>query len=389
MHRIKKYCVFWLVIGGLYAACTAPAVPPAPPPPATPPPAIYEIPIPADSHITQQTQLALRNSACQDFLHGEDENAEDNALIEAYRRTPEDHPVLWTFGVNFDVFDEGDPLGCFRLYRRNEDLSRFDPIDGGGILVDTCRVMTQGSSGVRFAEGSAIFAGGYVQCDMDVGSWVEILTSTFTANRGDEEELRRFNEPITQTVTTGEGVLTINLTSTHVYSNFALVASVVKISRSASVAKEELIPLVSYQPEAPGRTDVDAPKLLIQKKNETVTFPETCQNVETVDVSSHELLASLATPAISIASPATWWHDLRPVPDGDGPVLIRQFAYGERTAPSLATLCVVAQGEDVKPLQFWIGPATLYIGYDPKTEATFTGTLDGVLVDPTNSKPGK
>src|SRR5687768_17070091 len=78
---------------------------------------------PGASYTARQRYLACQQDPVPDYG------------TEAYNRY--DLPLMWTFQVNFDVTSDGTangrPLGCLRLYQKNEPAMRFDEIDSGGI----------------------------------------------------------------------------------------------------------------------------------------------------------------------------------------------------------------------------------------------------------------
>lgn len=288
---------------------------------------------------------------------------------EAFDRYPRNHLILWTFTVNFDLLSEaGNPLGCLHLYRRNfdpgtVDRGTFELIERGNILVDTCRVksktLTGSVPGVTFNSGSARFGGaGYIVCEMNLSDWIEKLSS-------------RINLTVTQS---GIGVAhgTETFTSTHTYANFTIAASIVPTETN----KGSLLPLVYYRPKDSSKAK---PALVLESVQNTPIrlSAEGCELVGTSPISPSWWYGK-----------QMWWYDLRQERANQKPDLLYTLNFLREPADyhKYVRSCQI---DNQLPLEFSLEEAKLYIGYDPRTKQIFMGTINGILVDPTDSKPEK
>jgi hypothetical protein len=275
-------------------------------------------------------------------------------------------PLLWTFQLNFDVTSDGTPsgrpLGCLRLYERNEDLEQFDAIDGdgmgNGILVDTCKIPEEEVTGPPVvldpAQGIADFDGrGGVECRMHLAEWMLALAEPPLALSSHAELLEDFPS------------------FDHNYPSFTIVAVAASttITDGRDIEPEMPAPLVYYAPP-PGAADpIDFSVKVID--NEVVTFPlGECP--------------SLACPSYPLSEQRArvWWYDF----------LSPDFQYASASASSRGTRDLVPAPTDSIPqtpdgkLPFWVKEAVLYIGFNPVTGIGFHGTIDSIIIDPPNSK---
>lgn len=93
-------------------------------------------------------------------------------------------------------------------------------------------------------------------------------------------------------------------------------------------------------------------------------------------------------PASATAVPQTWRYDFQT------PRLHQEYDIHDGLAlPTCDDRDPGARlGVDLtvaETMPFWIGPATLIIGYDPATDRHFPGAIDSVLLDPVDSKTVK
>lgn len=286
-------------------------------------------------------EVELMADACDDVVAFDAEQAYENAR--------EADLLGWTLTVSFDaVVGEGEaprPLGCLRLYRRDDGQRRFAPARGGTILFDTC----QTSGSVDINDGKAHFgaggeSGGTVTCAVDLAKWVgDFLVNH--AHTGDESG----------------GILmrTINFagpTSIHQYPGLTLVAR---------VEMEE------DDPFAP---------------NGSLVFRYLGADAEY----SHAL--TLATTGTDDGSFAPACPDVSPPPVFKLPLALtawRDLSEGRMRnsyQPAEGEPILCDAGEGSASADFWIGPATLEIGA-VQADNAFAGSIDGVLVDPFDSKP--
>lgn len=288
---------------------------------------------------------------------------------EAFDRYPRNHLILWTFTVNFDLLSEvGNPLGCLRLYRRNfdpgtVDRGTFELIERGDILVDTCRVksktLTGSVPGVTFNSGSARFGGaGYIVCGMNLSDWIEKLSS-------------HINLTVTQS---GIGVAhgTETFTSTHTYANFTIAASIVPTETN----KGSLLPLVYYRPKDSSKAK---PALVLESVQTTPIRLST---------EGCELVGNSPVRRSWWYGKQMWWYDLRQEMPNQKPGLLYTLNFLREPA-DYHRYVRSCQIDNQLPLEFSLEEAKLYIGYDPRTKQIFTGTINGILIDPTDSKPEK
>lgn len=277
---------------------------------------------------------------------------------EAYDRYPEEHWLLWTFSVNFDSFSkekEGGPLGCLRLYQRNDDRDTFDLIQNGNILVDTCKV----KPGVTFDSGSAIFDGaGYIGCSMNLSDWVAKLSSPLGLE-------------LTRTVDSQTIIVSDTFTSTHIYENFTIAAAIVP----TETMKDTLLPLVSYSPQDSSKAK---PALVLK------SF---ANHIE-LSVRDCELVGDVSIQKSWWYGNQVWWYDLRQDSANENPYLLYSLNFLHEPADYQRYIrwCLI---DNQSPLEFSLFEATLYIGFTPGITETFKGKIDAILIDPTDSKPEK
>jgi hypothetical protein len=273
----------------------------------------------------------------------------------AAERYPPEQPILWTFGINFDELSStGNPLGCLRLYRReHEPEETFVEIDVGGILVDTCEMVDNGSPVFVMKSavgGEAIFTGGgYIQCEMNLGIWVKKLADDWPFPAAIEQELITFSQqPI------------------HLYTNFTMAAT---LSAADPVGSKPARPILNYSPVNGAAIDFS-----LTIANQSVTAA--------VDLCEYG-----APPGYPLNKMGVWWYDVQD--NKKRPLYLRY--YMTDGTPAVRMLCNVlpeaTPTPPSAPIQFSIGPATLYIGYDPTESSLFFGSIDGVLIDPSDSKP--
>lgn len=330
MSYLKKYlpliCLWTQLLISCGPGITTPLASPTPP---------AVITLPERSGATQAYSAKHLDQACTDILPF------DGEVAFLYGRA--DQPILWTFGVNFDLLSpEGNPVGCFKLYERRSKTSSYELIQK--VLADVCTIQDTDNGKVRLESGNAVFEGGYIECSMDLGQWVRKLTP-------DGPLFRSFYQDDS-----------FQPRSYHKYDNFTMVAK-------ASVAKELLetkkpiaLPVVSYYPDA---SEYSSPALSL--------------DVQPASSASSALIALGRCKNLAVEKPYYLWYDLRRETSPN-----QRYAYREIDATP-AVYC--GPGPDSSPLTFSIEQGTLYIGYDPTTQTTFFGTMDGVLVDPTDSRP--
>ena len=297
-----------------------------------------------------------RDAACADIVAFDGE--------AAYTGTT-DLPIGWTFGINFDAFSTaGNPLGCLHIYQRDDSAGSagaYVPVDGGGIVVDTCVVTVEPAAvdSPSFNGSTASFCrAGAVQCRMAIGAWVmDPLLQKYVLNSAPsaapptlEAELAAFAPAIDVT---------------HVYTDLSLVAAVAWPGEPCALDNQPL-PIVQYAPPV-GSGDLITLSLEAVS-GDTVTVPgATC---------------SSETEWKALPDGLLLWRDHREAALSSGDYPLYQYL----TPSGGGGQCTVPGPLD--PVSFWLGESMLSIGYDPAApEISFTGDIDGVLLDPFDSKP--
>ena len=277
-------------------------------------------------------------------------------------------PLLWTFQVNFDATSDwtadGRPLGCLRLYKRNDDVKVYQAIDDGGIVVDTCRVsdpsvVLDPSKGIATLDGT-----GYVTCTMRLESWVTSLVST-----------EKFSPTHVSLLTSFVPTETLHV---HEYPTFTMIVSttLTQIPNGEEVQLVAVNPLIHYGPSDAAQNAVNLSVHVID--NGGVTFPDETCHPEGV------------CQSVDITASAIWWYDYRAYEVEQPPYLVYRFQDNSgmsrpwRAPDDMVPPAPVA-GEGALP--FWIGDATLYIGHNPETGDGTHGIIDDIIVDPSDSKP--
>jgi hypothetical protein len=206
---------------------------------------------------------------------------------------------------------------------------------------------------------------------MNLSDWIEKLSS-------------RINLTVTQP---GVGVAhgTETFTSTHTYENFTIVASIVPAKKGSSLPPEtkgnKLLPLVHYSPT---NHITVMPALTLQ----TVSAFPLQLSVEECNLTGSPLIQQSWWYEEQL-----WWYDLRQEAEAAEPHLqyVLHFPNLQHAlnSPNESDGYYKCRRDNVGPLEFSLEEAKLYIGYDSGTKQIFTGTINGILIDPTDSKPEK
>jgi hypothetical protein len=307
----------------------------------------------------------LRNSACAD-IHDYDEVAAFNATIDSGDLT------AWTFGVNFDVLNaNGDPLGCLRVYARDEANHRFTPVDGGGILVDTCSSTSAPSISATGQDNSAGFPSNMatfdgtqsVVCQMDLATWLtHSLLSDFAALLWD------FPMLLSGTILDSTPGDLIQL-----YANLSLVTrprwpNPVFCDPATHVDDACLQPLMQVLP-----SDPNAPAHTLEVFVEGTEF--------------FRFWSRLVCPidrgwGWNQAWSMVWRFTPSFTPQGDSSLLDLEFM---SDPPGFDSSCYAVDLSEKVP--YYLGLTDLWIGFAPHEQIGLQGDLDGVLIDPSDSKP--
>jgi hypothetical protein len=305
---------------------------PTPTPVPTPGPTIQPlVSSPGRSNIYSLDQM---NAACEGIIPFDGK--------VAYKNAPKDQPILWGLGVNFELLSPaGDPVACFKLYR-SDMIGEYHLLYT--FLIDTCDVSN--IKQVTFTvPGQASFRGnGHIACEVNLAQWMAIVASSET----DPAILFLLQNFYLAPPATPGGPPQFQ--TFHTYENFTMVGRGTTPSSDPDV---DWMPIVKYKPLNPS----------------TLTAP-----VLGLTVAAGDLY--LKNCYLSYSHDYFWWYDLRT----DN---YNQFTYSEIIPATAYPDC--GRGSDLSPLAVSIGQAVLYIGYDDST--TYKGALDGVLIDPTDSKP--
>lgn len=296
--------------------------------------------------------IADRDQACEDIVPFDGSAAYDAVT---------DRPIGWTFGVNFDVLSSaGNPLGCLHVYERDDANGTYVPVDNGGIVVDTCTIDTSPSTGMTptIGGGTASFCqAGLVRCEMAVGRWIE--DSTLQAYLlGSPQALPTLAQELANFAPGGDVM--------HKYPTFTLVADAAWPDDACPLDAEQELPVVRYVPE--GGSGPTYAIDLYTPGDRVVTIPDATCSAEQIEIDTQ---AGLRV-----------WRDHSESAESSDPYAL--YKYQLDGGPIEA--CTVSGPLD--PVSLWVGIATLYIGFDPdRPDTGFSGVIDGVLVDPYDSKP--
>jgi hypothetical protein len=77
----------------------------------------------------------------------------------------------WVYVMNFEKFENGQPIGCMKLYR-DINVPTIGPTD---YKTGPCKVIGNGSD-IVFDNGQATLSGGYVHCDVNIRDALAALT---------------------------------------------------------------------------------------------------------------------------------------------------------------------------------------------------------------------
>lgn len=272
-------------------------------------------------------------------------------------RSHPSEPLLWTFGINFDVLSPAhNPLGCLRLYQRDDSSGTVQvvPIDGGGILVDTCNVVNGDPSLVLKNDGFATFSNGeYIECEMDLRGWVASLSTT-----------QIFTSPVLPN--TPEILSSFALSEVHAYQNFTMM---VKLQiDTPPTGGDPRIPIMSYSPTI----------------TDPITFSIGIEDGVAVTTPSDQCTPTTLTSSYSFGQVSKWWYDVR---DGQLSYVANHDVPDDQNDPDPIRCEVSSSVRPLEPVSFTVSLAKLYIGNVPIAGNEFSGTLDGILIDPTDSKP--
>lgn len=310
-----------------------------------------------------------------------------------------DEAIFWTF--NFSFFPgggEGKWLGCLRYYFRNTRSKRFVGTVASSVLVPctteegkVTRMATKSQSNATQAippyptqvQGLppryfGRFEGGYIKCKLDIRAHV--------INFGHSLEFPRMLK--TYGLNYADGKAAIENTSTdsgfpytltHEYQVFTTIAAVGGPNDTLGKPEAEN-PLVNYVPDPTMTSEPGVGSFgfaIPALKSNILSYSATLQST----VYTPTVPLNIADCSFSLEDESGVYVRNQFVMDGN-PEVAFGFQYW---SDSKTTLCKQA---DVQPVPqkdtviVYIGPSTLYIGYDPNTKAKFVGDMYEVFFDP-------
>jgi len=276
----------------------------------------------------------------------------------AYNINDGSKPIGWTLGVNFSDASLGTagPLGCLRLYLRDDGAAAYVPIDNGGILFDTCTASaTVPITGemAQYCTPGAPDNSRAISCKVNLAGWLQ------------EPDLIDYIDTITTVARPLIHDFASVPDSIHHYPNFAMVAKA-KWENNCDLVKA-VLPVIHYVAPAAPTAQPSLDLVSESSGDDRLRFAASCPEEQPAwyDVGqTHRLWYDIAEDAATSASVLTYVHQLE---------------------TAAAEVCNPGAGD--APVDFWIGEAELWIGHDPATDESFMGDLDGILIDPYDSKP--
>lgn len=299
---------------------------------------------------------ALRAIACDPIV------AFDRA--EAGRQTREtDNRAAWTLGFGFRTALEGRPLGCLRLYHLTESTSPWgapepvlEPVDGGGILIDTCTL--QGPS-FDPTQGYASFCGaGAISCTINLAGWFtnpDVLALVAKTPRGQADA-----------------------------------DAAAAIEDLAAAAPEADYPSLTFVASVGWAEPGVAPECALQGNLQPIftVVTEGEREYDSFALRHADMGVDWADAACTNTRwlPGLGWnvaYASRLMGDDGLTTVYQTLTKTPGVLPRSASSCFTATPD--QPLRAWLGPATLQIGAGGGER--FTGYMQGILIDPPNSKP--
>lgn len=318
-----------------------------------------------------------------------------NLAWEFTEASPGLYQIGWTFGVNFEMLRGGNPVGCLRMWARDDVNHTYVPIDQGGILADTCSHPVASPS---YGDGAATFTGSEsVDCRIDLDAW--ITQPNLLDAVSDPSGALSISEIQARLVAlAGLGGL--------VYDNFAIVAAptwyaapdcgdaveclepLMAIS-SATAANVTQALFVAWQPEPPPDMVAffDSDSALYDRSGDpcqpmTVTVGDLSPN----GALDEQLHGTEDVPPMDAPEWPRFWWMMPSAYDIGEPTADAEYRYQSTVeSPLLTWICL--EPEKGASTFFDMTQSWLVIGADPNTDATFQGVLEGVLIDPSDSKP--
>lgn len=289
----------------------------------------------------------------------------------------------WAFHLTYDATDnpidpmeDGNPLGCFRVYEVDINMntatnSFAKPIDGGGFIANTC-AKTQG---VTITNGEALFNGGYITCTMNMRQWFNNIAGNVLNPTGQIFDFSGFdvNQQIYNTFTIkAEGsIFPTGTNDPSEYENkriYPVIAYENAIAMSLQTYTETIgLGENEEQPTEPYLTFLAningqfyQPQDLPDDPNDNNVANDNC-SIDLQDDTKHEF---------------QFWQDITSSQ--------LRFAWPDENGIRWCDSPAISQ---VGSLNFPLDEVTLFIGTDPAQQTKFYGTLRDTILDPCDSKP--
>lgn len=338
----------------------------------------------------------LRDLACENIIDTDLERAYTNPAYE-------DRNIFWTIHMNFKAFvprDQRRPLGCFRLYARNISSKRYEAIDNGGQIIYGCKTV---NGAVRFGTrtvlhtshgesavdaGEATFDGnGYLDCQLSIKDLTHAAVNSALALRG-HRDLKALLldlgfDPTESNFTSilKEYELLAETLNYHAYRTLTIVAAGV-----VPTTMSDPNPIIHYEPlEAEGEPVFPISMALPSLRDEKGEFFSEMNGMEyrSNSLDQNECWFN--------SQEHYWWTDFDSVAAAQHDGITLTYAKRQMGQPISPPCTRIVPRPSLRSVNFWTGPAKLYIGCKPDRNqgcmSRLKGTLFGIVIDPPNSKP--
>lgn len=401
MNRLRKLALWVPIIALQLTACI-----PAPPPrqTATPPPRRTVTPSPEP---TEGPGNALPDDhplrACESLFRFDEAMAGNNPSL----------PIMWTFSVNFKVFENGDPtrpIGCLKVYER------VPPTGGGASYRNAVQtdfevapdavgipIVCQASAPLKMITPSQTFAhyehelpgasGAYqplpvAAVEFDGAS--QPIACTFDLRMVIEENV------VNKTIVT-DPTISAKLDKSYEYPNFAIgaaglvreVGEAVFLSREpdrAACGSEIGVGLPACEAATQTLTKNLGPVQLATSLNGSTLLTPLAMPVS--GVSEAIEMGDDCDLSNALGKPLIWWSylgdDLGVSPPARN---FFHYVYDTTNTNKLAR-CIDKEAAPPAAVSFFTGPATIFIGATPTVAGQWEGELYEVIIDPPGGSPG-
>ncbi len=294
--------------------------------------------------------------------------------------------VGWTFGVNFDVTGHGAPLACLRLYHLKTEVAANGAIthtaaaiDRGGMPVATCEVIDGAT--IDAERGLASFCGqGRVQCRMRLNEWfVDEQILALAAASAYEQGIPMAPQEVEALAGQGENAP---------YPKISLIA------RAAWAPAQTLASPILYATLGYSPTEVIDPESMLCRpthwEQPLVAFvladASALQHVLAINVDSPNAALFSTTEACNVVWPlGTGWNTTYNHLADEFGTPQHMFENKQEKNGRLETVATCTHPAAVGQVEFWQGEGALMIG--ELDGISMEGVIDGVLIDPLDSRP--